>query len=332
MASASIDYAHLRLSTDQVPVRDRIAYTRDVFGREVLNLDLEPDPSTPLRMDFDLRAMPGLKIISGSSQGVASHRSRNMLADGNDDLFLTINETDLFGISQCGREATLRPGDAALISCAEPVAFRRIQGDATGICVPRILFAHMSGVIEDQLGQLIPGDNEALRLLRSYANSIRSENELARPELRQLVVSHVHDLLLLAIQGAGEAAEEAIRGGLRAVRLRQIKSYIARELTTDLSIHTVAHAHGFTERYVQRLFEEEGTTFSVFLSQHRLARAFQMLQNLRHVGRTVSAIAFDCGFGDVAHFNRLFRRFYGMTPSDVRAQRFAPDSVGGIDA
>ena len=35
-------------------------------------------------------------------------------------------------------------------------------------------------------------------------------------------------------------------------------------------------------------------------------------------GCTVSSIAYDLGFGDVSYFNRVFRRLYGATPSDVR--------------
>jgi AraC-like DNA-binding protein len=30
-------------------------------------------------------------------------------------------------------------------------------------------------------------------------------------------------------------------------------------------------------------------------------------------------IAFAVGFGDVSHFNRMFRRYFGETPSGVRA-------------
>jgi AraC-like DNA-binding protein len=32
----------------------------------------------------------------------------------------------------------------------------------------------------------------------------------------------------------------------------------------------------------------------------------------------ISEIAFDVGFADLSHFNRAFRRRYGMTPSEVR--------------
>jgi AraC-like DNA-binding protein len=31
-------------------------------------------------------------------------------------------------------------------------------------------------------------------------------------------------------------------------------------------------------------------------------------------------VAYDCGFGDVSYFNRMFRRQFGAAPSDIRAQ------------
>jgi len=49
-------------------------------------------------------------------------------------------------------------------------------------------------------------------------------------------------------------------------------------------------------------------------------------------GRTISAVAFACGFGDLSYFNRSFRRRYGMPPSDARkngASRAKPASPCG---
>jgi AraC-like DNA-binding protein len=74
-----------------------------------------------------------------------------------------------------------------------------------------------------------------------------------------------------------------------------------------------------TPRYVQRLFENEGQTLSDFIIAQRLARAWRTLRDPRHHGRPVSAIAFECGFGSASHFNRMFRRVYGVSPSDIRA-------------
>jgi AraC-like DNA-binding protein len=70
---------------------------------------------------------------------------------------------------------------------------------------------------------------------------------------------------------------------------------------------------------VQILFESEGTTFSRFLLDQRLARAHRMLSDPRLAERTISALAYEAGFGDLSHFNRAFRRCYGESSSDVRA-------------
>ena len=80
----------------------------------------------------------------------------------------------------------------------------------------------------------------------------------------------------------------------------------------------LAARHGVTPRHVQILFESDGTTFSRFLLDQRLARAHHMLANPLLAERTISAIAYDAGFGDLSHFNRSFRRRFGKTPSEAR--------------
>jgi AraC family transcriptional regulator, positive regulator of tynA and feaB len=48
----------------------------------------------------------------------------------------------------------------------------------------------------------------------------------------------------------------------------------------------------------------------------RLARCLEDLQ--RANGGSVTDIAFRWGFCDAAHFSRVFKRAFGVTPSDVR--------------
>ncbi|WP_094194055.1 helix-turn-helix transcriptional regulator [Bradyrhizobium viridifuturi] len=62
----------------------------------------------------------------------------------------------------------------------------------------------------------------------------------------------------------------------------------------------------------------DGTTFSEFVLDQRLARAHGLLVDPRRTGRSISTIAFEAGFGDLSYFNRAFRRRYNATPSDIR--------------
>ena len=122
-----------------------------------------------------------------------------------------------------------------------------------------------------------------------------------------------------------EAAELARGRGLRAARLSAVKADIANRLSNEgLTVADVASRQGVTPRYVQMLFEMEGTTFSQFLLGQRLLRAHRLLNDRPRADRTISAIAFEVGFNDLSYFNRTFRRRFAGSPSDVRAAAREP--------
>jgi AraC-like DNA-binding protein len=164
-------------------------------------------------------------------------------------------------------------------------------------------------------------DTPALKLLTSYSKTLLDDDhEMGSPVLRHQVATHMHDLTVLALGATREAADIAGNRGMGAARLKAAKTYIAENLHhRDISIGTVAAHLGMTPRHLQRLFENDGTTFSAFLLGRRLARAYRMLCEPRSGEKQVSAVAYDVGFGDLSYFNRSFRRLYGATPMDVRA-------------
>jgi AraC-like DNA-binding protein len=70
-----------------------------------------------------------------------------------------------------------------------------------------------------------------------------------------------------------------------------------------------------SRHYVQRLLEETGQSFTERLAERRLDRAFAMLTDPRRLHLAITDIARAAGFGDVSHFNRVFRRRFRDTPS-----------------
>ena len=67
-----------------------------------------------------------------------------------------------------------------------------------------------------------------------------------------------------------------------------------------------------------------GTSFVEYLNDYRLLMAARMLISTEE---TVTEIARLSGFDQPSYFNRLFRRKYGMTPSQYRQKgdRFLAD-------
>jgi AraC-like DNA-binding protein len=290
-----------------------------VYGQAILRLDIEPLRDRQFHADIRLRALPGLGVISGVIYGARDRRTRELAADGNDDLGLAMHRGGAVTVAQCGRETTLSDGGAILLSCSDPgLVTRPAPCRYLGLRVPRRALARLVPNIEDLIAVPIPRGAPGLGLLEHYVSSLLADDgSLAAPALQRSVVDHVYDLIAVALGATQDAGAEA--GGVPVARMQALKDDIVRRLASrDLTIDALAGRHGVTARYVQRLFEREGTSFTRFVLDARLALAHRLLSDPRHGKRAISAIAFDVGFGDLSYFNRAFRRRYGVTPSEAR--------------
>lgn len=312
----------MHFSTDALPERDRMTIWREVLGRRIVKAEFETLAGSRFFHEATFRNLPGLSLGFCAAGGFRGTRTRSLVKDGNDDLMLTVNTEGVAHTMQFGREASAEPFDAALMSCAEWGQFS-VPAPArfTIIAVPRKPIAAMVKDPEAAAGQLLRKEMEPLRLLTSYVSSADNGLTFANPELRHLFITHVYDLVALALGASADAAALAQNRGLRAARLNAIKAdIIARLADEQLSVADIARAHRVTARYVQMLFEAAGTTFSQYLLEQRLQHARRRLADVHFLDRTISAIAYDSGFANLSYFNRSFRRRFGATPSDVRAE------------
>jgi AraC-like DNA-binding protein len=317
----------LRFSTGRLPEAERIAAWRELYGREVLRLEIEPLRDHPFKGDLTVRMLPGLDVVSGVNSPFRVGRTRQLIADGNDNLIFQM-ATCAGAASQLGREVAVGANDAILLSNADVGSFTfPSTSTITALSLPRTAISALLRDNDAALVRPIPQGTKALRLLRRYLDVLEGGSALATPQLQALAVTHVYDLVAVTLGATRDAAETANRRGLRAARLQAIKADIGENLRqADLSIVEVAARHRITPRYVQSLFENEGITFTEFVLTERLACAHRMLRDSRLADRSITTVAFDVGFGDVSYFNRTFRLRYGATPSDVRASRSEPSS------
>jgi AraC-like DNA-binding protein len=314
MAPASIT----RISTAAFAARERIPVWREMFGRTIVKLDFEPLSAMPFAAQATVRALPGMGLVSMTSRDLRFRKPPDLI--DNDDLVLAIVETGRWNSAQRGREAHLGAGEAVLCSNAE-TGVGIAAGHRRMIRLPRAALAPLVPDIDAVVLRRIPAEVEALRLLRSYLAALLQEQMLTTPTLQHVAVAHVRDLVAMALGATRDAGEVAEGRGARAARLAAIKADIATNLDHgDVSLGAIALRHQLTPRYIQVLFESEGMTLTEFVLNRRLARAKALLSDELRAFDKIAAIAFDCGFGDLSYFNRAFRRRYGASPSDVRAQ------------
>jgi AraC-like DNA-binding protein len=312
----------LEFSTDGVPEQDRMATWREHFGHVMLRVDLEPEPGTIFESRNRCLALPGLQLMEAASSPVKVSRGGLYLADGNDDVIVAINRSGSAIARSRGREQILRDGDAVVLSAGEASSFHRTSfGQTFTLRVPRAMFESTVISVDDALMQPISPERGALKLMENYAGWLFHAGGVD-PQLLNLSVRHIQDLLALTIGPTTDFADTARTRGLRAARLKLAKAFIVSHChRRDLSVGSVAASLNVTPRYVQRLFEADGTTFSEFLTGQRLARAHRLLCEPGSSPNAISTIAYDAGFGDLSYFNRRFRRQYGLTPREVRGDK-----------
>jgi AraC-like DNA-binding protein len=327
MGAVATDVPRLRFSTEDLRPRDRLPFWCEVFGRKIAKFEIAP-LGDQFRCDANFCVFPDLSIADIAASPVRVDRTRQMAAEGADDLVFAMVREGTVTASHLGRELTIRDGESFLFSGAEAIRVQRTNSRFVTLSLPRALLAPLVGNLDAVLMSPILGGVEPMRLLTGYLDLLTGDALVATPALRRLAATHIHDLVAMALGATRDAAEVANGRGVRAARMNALKSDIMEHLGRfDLAIGALARRHGISESYVRKLFEGEDTSFTDFVLEQRLARAHRLLCDPRYLRRTITSIAFDTGFGDLSYFNRCFRRRYGETPSAVRAQ-----ALQGADA
>jgi AraC-like DNA-binding protein len=311
-----------RFSADAFPQRKRAAMFREYVRNRIVKLD-----SCPLGengyLDGIGMTLPDLGVVAVSLTPTRCARTRETIRDGNDNIRLVILQRSVSSApaAHLGRELTVEPGSAVVLSNCDlnSITFTASRSRMIALNLTRKTLRPLLRDFDAVLAHTIPKQIAPLTLLARYVEALVAEPAPPTLEFGQLAVAHIYDLAALAMGATRDAAEIANNRGLPAARLREIKSDITANLSrNDLSVVEIALRQRVTPRYVQLLFENEGTTFTEFVRNARLNRAHRILMDPRLADRSISAIAFDTGFSDLSYFNRVFRRRFGETPSDLR--------------
>ena len=315
---------------DDMPERERPTLLRECLARAGVHYELRAVRDVPFHVDLAMNALPGLMVVMGGLHASRRCGARELSAETRDDATLLINLKGAHRIEQSGRELELGEGEAAFTSCSDlSMMTHSGASQMLGLRFPKAGLTPLVDGLSDRLVRRIPSEVPALRLLRSYLTRAWDMQALAGPDLRRSLVTHVYDLIAVMMGTSHDTTVAAQERGLHAARLHAVKQDIGRQLDRpDLSVGMIAQRHACTPRFVQRLFEADGTTFTEYVLAQRLACAYRVLADPRRGPEKISVVALDCGFGDVSYFNRVFRRRYGLAPSDVRAEAWRKVSGG----
>jgi AraC-like DNA-binding protein len=290
-----------------------------ILGRTVAREAAAPDLPLPFAARCVLTTRPDIGLRSCFAP--ASHWIWQPEGGGEGACYILIRPAEeRVVIRQGERRIALRAREAAVFALDQPTEFVLAQpGRIDVIELDAALLTSLVG--NAGLMQAIPRSNPGLQALAHYgALLLRGLLPLNSAELQALAKAHIHDLIGAALSDREPAAPAAM-ADKRAGRLAAIKADIeARLERRELGVEMIATLHGVSARVVQKLFETEGRTFSDYVLERRLDRAWHRLVTAEGAALTISTVAYEVGFGDLSYFNRCFRKRFGRAPSQVKAQ------------
>lgn len=329
----------IHISTEHIPISARVNFWESELRRHLIGLRCSPHSAEGLDARLVSRDIGLLKFADVHTNAHIVDRTPELIRQlpSNSLQLILMCKGDGF-VYQRGQCVPLKTGDVAVydsrspyvLGCAGPMHLQYFEVEAEqfrqrfprfDVNKPQSLLAGGGGASMIYVWALRKLAAEHLQ-----QNAVRSaRQELASDTFDQFCI------LLEAILGHTQG-----RGGLTALSATHVlaaKAYIESNLAdNDLSVQRVATAVRVSARHLSRLFAMEETSVAEFIVKRRLAKAKAELSDPRCRGDTVATIGYRWGFASAAHFSRLFKQHFGLSPTEQRSQYFDLAGAGKVHA
>ncbi|MGW0585249.1 AraC-like ligand-binding domain-containing protein, partial [Streptomyces sp. NPDC002920] len=279
----------------------------------------------PFRGRVATGRLGGLRVSTVEADAQRASRTAAHIAHARADyVAVGVQTSGTATLVQDGRRALVEEGDLVVYDTTRPYSL-----DYPGRFSTRVV--HMPrravGLPEEELrrvaGTTIPGRDGFGALLVSFLTTLPVSVPPGSPVVATRLAASVVDLFATLVHERGTPAA-APEPSPQHHLVQRVRGHIDEHLTDPaLSPQSVAAAHHISVRYLHRLFEEEGVTVGRLIQRRRLEECARELGRQNAPVPTVSAVAQRWGFTNPAHFSRVFRAAYGLSPREWRGSRDA---------
>lgn len=308
----------MRWSTEQVHPSSRLAGWNEVTSSVFTPLSIDADDQATFKAALTSLCTGRCTIARIQSEGsTVRHSHQHVGADQAQPAYLLHFQVKGSSVnSQAGRSVALRPGDCTLVDSTRPYELQ--FGADSEFLVGRFLAQRVREFLpnpDDEVSQLISGDNGPTRALQRLIEAIWSE--VADESAIDWVVDadrSILPMLAIAWEASGLSAVPKPSNALR----RRVMGYVGKNFDDpDLTLASIATELATSPRWIQKAFSGSGNTPVQYIQKVRIENAAQLLMC---AGETVTDAAMASGFNDITHFGRVFKKYTGQGPRQFRAE------------
>lgn len=255
-----------------------------------------------------------------------------MHTHGFDELVIILKGTAIHVINN--QEFPVKTGDVFVIAQNNEHQYQQMHS----LALANILFDPAALMIEQWDIRALPGFHALFSLEPTFRAQHNFRSRLQLPE-RQLnkINEMIHDLtreteqrnpgyrvmakglfMQLAVMLSRCYSAEPSEESLDLLRIGDAIAHIETNYTEKISLDELAKKSHLSKRHFLRIFNDcIGRSPIDHLMHVRIQKSAELL---KYTDRTITDIAFDCGFSDSNYFTRCFRKIMGQTPRQYKSQ------------
>ncbi len=214
---------------------------------------------------------------------------------------------------------TIYPGDVFLSFPNQIHSYPHV-GDGTGEHLILVFSSNVCNEFKDLFHRMSPIspivrakdlDGDIPKLMEK----IIEEKETDSPYREAIIQGYLLSLLGKLFRSMEFREEKQSDGSL----LKSILNYCNNHYTEDLSLEILSRELNTGKYHISHIFSEKlKISFPDYVNGLRINDAIRQLTT--DPDRTITAIAYDCGFNSTRTFNRAFAKYTGMAPRDYREE------------
>lgn len=219
----------------------------------------------------------------------------------------------LFKVTVNKNEYTLKNNEVILIKSMYPHEFKTLSKSSSGLVI-----SFSPSLLEDFYYMLknYRFEREITALSSSHISYIKelcTRRQIIYPhhlsEINTILYSITNEILYKNKLIPENCANDSIA-------IIQAIEYITEHYNEDVHLEDLSRILKINKTYASQIFKKYiNITFNDVLNSIRINHATKMLKNSKH---TISDIAFLCGFGSIRSFNRIYKKYLNITPSQFR--------------
>jgi len=137
--------------------------------------------------------------------------------------------------------------------------------------------------------------------------------------LRQILSIKLHEIFLILLSSKSKTEVLNFIHSCASIEQIDLDFIIQKYLFQPITLNELANLSSRSLASFKRDFQKKyNASPKHWINEKRLSHAHMLLQ---HTIKNVSEIAYECGFENVSHFNKLFKKKYSIVPNAMRTER-----------